>query len=286
MKWEPKECRFGDMIRIRLGSVYHFGVFVSEDEVIQFGLPPTAENRAKEGEVVVIATDIDVFACGCIIEVACFDKGELRRRNSPEKTVELARARLGEGGYNLIHNNCEHFANECVFGESRCSQEEEMRRRFRSRPICDVYLTRVAESEALGEAFPEKLCKEITAIKNEDERRIAAARWKLLQTAAKRSFQTDISGAGLKRKLGGRWVCDRFKFAFSSAGDTAAVAVSNGDVSLALSTTPFEDCRVLKNPRIAVQVKGEKANCANLFWVEGEASRLLGPDAFEQESSQ
>lgn len=284
MKWEPKECRFGDMIRIRLGSVYHFGVFVSEDEVIQFGLPPTAENRAKEGEVVVIATDIDIFACGCIIEVACFDKGELRRRNSPEKTVELARARLGEGGYNLIHNNCEHFANECVFGESRCSQEEEMRRRFRNRPICDVYLTRVEENGALDEAFPEKLRKELSGKKNEDERSIATAQWKLLQTAARRSFQTELCGAALKRKLGGRWVCDRFGFAFAASGDTAAVAVSNGEVSLALSEKPFENGRVLKSPRIAVQVKGEKADCANFFWVEGEASRLLGSDAFEQES--
>ncbi len=60
MRWEPTACQAGDMVRIRLGSVYHYGIFVSEDEVIQFGLPPTAENRAAEGEVRVLATDIDV----------------------------------------------------------------------------------------------------------------------------------------------------------------------------------------------------------------------------------
>ena len=76
MKWEPAACQPGDMIRIRLGSFYHYGIFVSEDEVIQFGLPPTAENRAAEGEVKVLATDIDVFACGCIVERACLDRSE------------------------------------------------------------------------------------------------------------------------------------------------------------------------------------------------------------------
>ena len=37
MKWEPTNCRTGDMVRIRLGSIYHYGVFLSEDEVVQFG---------------------------------------------------------------------------------------------------------------------------------------------------------------------------------------------------------------------------------------------------------
>ncbi len=55
MRWEPTACQAGDMVRVRLGSVYHYGIFVSEDEVIQFGLPPTAENRAAEGEVRVLA---------------------------------------------------------------------------------------------------------------------------------------------------------------------------------------------------------------------------------------
>ena len=75
MKWEPVECKSGDMVRIRLGALYHYGIFVSEDEVIQFGLPPTAENRAGEGEPAILATDIDTFACGCIVETACLDRG-------------------------------------------------------------------------------------------------------------------------------------------------------------------------------------------------------------------
>ena len=102
MKWEPVECKAGDMVRIRLGGLYHYGIFVSENEVIQFGLPPTAENRAAEGEVKVIATDVDTFACGCIIETACLDRSEQKRRLKNDETVRRARARIGETGYNII----------------------------------------------------------------------------------------------------------------------------------------------------------------------------------------
>jgi hypothetical protein len=34
MKWQLTQPVAGDMIRVKLGSIYHYGVFVSEDEVI------------------------------------------------------------------------------------------------------------------------------------------------------------------------------------------------------------------------------------------------------------
>ena len=130
MKWAYKECQYGDIIRVKLGSVYHYGIFVSEDEVIAFGLPPTAENLKHQQDIKVLATDIDVFSCGNLIETAQLSWKEKLRRTSPEKTVAAARARIGEGGYNLIHNNCEHFVNEIVFGEKISEQEREVRRKW------------------------------------------------------------------------------------------------------------------------------------------------------------
>ena len=135
MKWAYRECQYGDIIRVKLGSVYHYGIFASEDEVIAFGLPPTAENLKNQQDIKVLSTDIDVFSCGNLIETAQLSLKEKLRRSSPEKTVVDARARIGEGGYNLIHNNCEHFVNEIVFGEKISQQELEVRRkwqRFRS----------------------------------------------------------------------------------------------------------------------------------------------------------
>jgi len=131
MKWVYQECRRGDIIRVKLGSVYHYGIFVSDDEVIAFGLPPTAENLKRQEEIRVLSTDIDAFSCGRLVETASLSFMEKRRRNSPEKTVSLAKARMGEGGYSLIHNNCEHFVNEVVFGESYSEQEQAAREKWR-----------------------------------------------------------------------------------------------------------------------------------------------------------
>ena len=131
MKWTPGQFEAADIIRIRTGAVYHYGIFVSEDEVIQFGYPPLPEYADKNDPPVVCAVDIDTFCCGRIAEHAELDRTERRKRFPTEKIISTARSRIGEGGYNIIHNNCEHFVNECVFGIKRCEQEEEVRRKWR-----------------------------------------------------------------------------------------------------------------------------------------------------------
>ncbi len=45
---------------------------------------------------------------------------------SPEETVSRARSRLGESNYNLLLNNCEHFAIWCKTGLSKSYQIDEV----------------------------------------------------------------------------------------------------------------------------------------------------------------
>ncbi len=281
MKWEPTACKAGDMVRIRLGGLYHYGIFVSEDEVIQFGLPPTAENRAAEGEVKVIATDIDTFACGCIVETAVPDRSERRRRLSPDKTVGRARARLGEGGYNIIHNNCEHFVNECVFGEAHCSQADDVRKRWLNRPICDVYLAVTPDSVSDEGIFPEKRRRELNAVSDPALRTEGLFGWRLLAHAAKRSFGTDLEHAGIRKKLGGRWVSDSFFFSVCSLNGITAVAVSNAEVEVRLDSAGKGAVRVLREPRATVCVDGKHSAAAKYFWYENDSSTLMGGKLFE-----
>ena len=131
MKWTPGEFEKGDIIRIKTGSFYHYGIFVSEDEVIQFGYPPLPEYKDKNDPPVVCPVSIDVFCAGRIAEHAVLDRKEKKRAKSAEEAVSAARSRLGEGGYNILHNNCEHFVNECVFGVHYCEQEEKVRKMWR-----------------------------------------------------------------------------------------------------------------------------------------------------------
>lgn len=281
MKWEPKECRPGDMIRIRLGRIYHYGIFVTEDEVIQFGLPPTAENRGKEGGELVLATDIDTFACGKIVETAVLERAEEKRRIPRESTIRLARARIGEGGYNIIHNNCEHFANECIFGVSHCSQADEVRKRWRDHPICNVFISEIEDTVSDEEIFPEKRRAEINRLKTEEERRNARFVWKLLDTAAKHSFGISLEEAGIKRKLGGKWVCEKFFFSVANNDEIAVVALSNADVSVSLGRDG-DVVRTLLAPKVTISVSGKNSSSVKYFMTEDGFSQLLSKKHFFQ----
>lgn len=125
MQWESREPVFGDIVRVKVTFYYHYGVFVSEDRVIQFGLPDNITQKAEEVRVCV--SDIATFLNGGDIEVGVGGK-----RRSAEAAVAMAESRIGEGGYDVLHNNCEHFASDCVLGERR-SFLDDVRKRLRDK---------------------------------------------------------------------------------------------------------------------------------------------------------
>ena len=131
MNWSFSECHLGDIIRCQVGGLFHYGIFVSEEEVIQFGYNPSLREKDKNN-IVVIATDIDTFACGQMVQVGELTFEDHKKRFTPEIVVQRARKRLGESGYNIIHNNCEHFAYECYFGIKYSSQEEIAKNKWNS----------------------------------------------------------------------------------------------------------------------------------------------------------
>ena len=232
MKWLPADCSPGDMVRVRTGSVFHYGIFVSEDEIIAFGLPPVPEYRDRPDRLTVLATDADTFSCGSIIEKAVFSFSEKRKKRAPAKIVEIARSRIGETGYNIIHNNCEHFANECVFGVARCSVEEEARRRWLSRPICDVYISEIGADTPPDAVYPPERDREIRECGNDALRAAKYADWSLLALASKRSLAVDFGKTVFKKTRFGRWCAEGFDFSLSHAGSSVAVAVSGGAVGV------------------------------------------------------
>ncbi len=237
MKWIPSECERGDMIRVKLGSVYHYGIFSSEEEVIAFGLPPLPQYRENGEEIRVLATTIDVFSCGEIVEKAVFDRRERKKAFPKEKTLSLAKSRIGEGGYNLIHNNCEHFVYECVFGVSRSTVEEEMRARYRSRPVFDLYLMPLENQLPQTEIFPEKRRREIESCAEAAEKERKAAVWRLLLFAQKQSFGYPEEELRFRKSFFGKWTCNRFFFSLALCGGSAAALVSNAAAGLDLETS-------------------------------------------------
>ena len=243
MKWLPADCAAGDMVRVQIGSIYHYGVFVSEREVIAFGLPPVPAYDGVENRYLVTATDADTFCCGKILEVAVLDRSERRKRIPPEETVRLARARLGEGGYHLIRNNCEHFAYECVFGEKKSLQEEAVFARWNQRKIANVYLMRAECAKDQQVPVPPERQAEIDACSDAGMKLSRTADWLLLRLAAKHAFSLDPDSLVFSKDKNGVWTCDRFSFSFSHADGFVAVAVSNAPIGVDLETLKSGDSR-------------------------------------------
>ena len=232
MKWQPGECHCGDMIRVKLGSIWHYGIFVSEEEVIAFGLPPVEAYRDAPNRETVCATDVDVFACGRILEASRLERAERKRSYSPDEIVRRARARLGETGYHLIHNNCEHFAYECVFGEKRSTQQEDALRRWKDRKICNIYLARITSRELPDDLYPPERRSEIQAVTHPGLRAAKLTDWQLLQYAARHCFSMNFHDLRFEKSKAGKWSCDQFAFSLSHTDSCVAVAVSNGPVGV------------------------------------------------------
>ncbi len=129
MEWQIKSPVYGDVIRTKVRFYHHYGIFVSPQRVIQFGLP---EDPMRAGaDVQVVASDIYGFLCGGELEVGVPDRQERKQLRKPSQIVSQAESRLGEGGYHILHNNCEHFVNDCVFGNPTSGWLEEARAKLR-----------------------------------------------------------------------------------------------------------------------------------------------------------
>ncbi len=131
MEWTVNTPEPAQIIRTKVSFYYHYGIFISEDEVIQFGLPDDPGKPAEQ--IKVLSTDIYTFLGGGELETAAPSSSERKRMRSPEDIIKIARSRIGEGGYDILHNNCEHFVNECVFGESSSSFLNSVRDKIRKK---------------------------------------------------------------------------------------------------------------------------------------------------------
>ena len=227
MKWSPEELFFGDIARVKIGSVYHYGIFCSEQEVIAFGYPPLRIREIKDSEVRVVSTDIETFSAGNFVERAILDSAEKKRAKTPEEIVSAARARLGEGGYSLLHNNCEHFVNECVFGVRRSSQEDEARARWNKRPLFAVFVMKLPKDLEIEKLYPRERSREIFLSGNKEVKKQRYAVWKLLERAVSRCFGYSFTDLHFHKSREGKWSADEFQFSLSHTETAVAVVVSN-----------------------------------------------------------
>lgn len=103
----------GTHLMVFRGTYFHHGLSVGNDEVIHYG-----GDGFSDGPCRVCHVSLSQFADGHDVSVIKHPDRMFGRL----KSVQRARARLGEEQYSLVFNNCEHFVNWCIEGERRSRQ--------------------------------------------------------------------------------------------------------------------------------------------------------------------
>ena len=130
-KWKLIEPVKGDHIRVKSNQLYHHGIYIGNDEVVQFGGP--FDMFVKPKDIVVEKVHIEDFLKGGFLEVRILDRKEKKQRRSTNEIIETALSKLGEGGYDILYNNCEHFVNYCIFGVKKSTQVEDLHKEIREK---------------------------------------------------------------------------------------------------------------------------------------------------------
>ncbi len=128
MNFVSKKPQKGDQIKVNRGIYDHHGIYIGCDKVIQFG---SLSKELDPSKAMVIETTLEEFLKGGELMVADYTPEELRKRRTPDEIVAYAKAHLGDVGYDLVSNNCEHFSNECAFGEHKSFQVDNVLSMFK-----------------------------------------------------------------------------------------------------------------------------------------------------------
>lgn len=91
------------------GLYEHHGIDCGDGTVIHYRKPSE----------IIEQTSIEIFSRGQKIYIRQYPI-----RYIADTVINRAQSRLGEKQYNLLFNNCEHFATWCITGESKSQQVE------------------------------------------------------------------------------------------------------------------------------------------------------------------
>jgi len=105
----------GDHLRVRRfkGAYHHHGIDLGDGTVVHFSGEPLRWRDAR-----VVCDSLEDFCQGVRPETVSHE-GDIR---DIEDTIATAMAHVGQAGYQLWTNNCEHFARYCKTGRRESVQ--------------------------------------------------------------------------------------------------------------------------------------------------------------------
>ena len=261
MKWTLKTPRFGDIVRVEAGQFYHYGIYAGDDEIIQFGPTPDARHSLLDRDIRVCTSDVNGFLKGGFLEVASLSLPERIKAAPPKEVVGRARSRIGEGGYDVLTNNCEHFVNACVFGVKSSEQVDSVRAFWKNLPVLDVYVAAQPASLNVTTVVPEERQAQLDQTNHPAVRAQRFFAWQVLCAGMNRSLGLDASRIGLNRSENGKWRSDACEISLSHCDGAAAAAVSKKPVGV--------DIEPAESPRYREKLLDRIATEREREWVEG-----------------
>jgi hypothetical protein len=138
----PRFLKKGDVVFARRMMYRHYGIYAGKKKVIHYAKKESHVRR----ETAIEETSIQEFSKGDPVYVIKFPKN-LDRLYSPGETVKRAKSRTGSTDYNLVFNNCEHFAYWCRTGKHESSQVKD---------VCEKLFNRRFELDELRDEITEK----------------------------------------------------------------------------------------------------------------------------------
>ncbi len=129
----------GDIVYVKRKGYRHFGIYTENEQVIHYYKernPLLCDGIITETSLTEFMSASDTLyvlnGVGSAAKSDLFDwiiqrifEGKITAF-SPEETIRRARSKLGEQGYNLLLNNCEHFAFWCKTGVAKSSQVDDI----------------------------------------------------------------------------------------------------------------------------------------------------------------
>lgn len=126
------DLKAGDVVfvirnKLHVRDLYrHYGVYVGDGRIVHF--TGSKGHEINPHLAFIQETSLETFLAG---DVGGIDR-RLSRAFSREEVVRRAKSRVGKGlgTYNLMLNNCEHFASWCATGIYRSNQVEHIAARL------------------------------------------------------------------------------------------------------------------------------------------------------------
>lgn len=106
----------GHHLKVACGLYTHHGIYIGNNRVVHYA--GKGAGLFDVGNSCVQNTSLESFADGRPVMIMLEPDAVFSR----DDIVERALARVGEDDYSLLFNNCEHFVNWCIHGESKSYQ--------------------------------------------------------------------------------------------------------------------------------------------------------------------